>query len=165
MRDYERASHELALLIRRVMARFQALEASPRQYGTGARIFPSEMYLLEAVGGDPGVNVTRLAEHLSITKGAVSQTLSKLRRKGLVRQLAAAGNAKEVCIALTPKGRAAYRNAMKLYEAGYRLSERLYGRGFHNQVRRFMEVFRDLDRFLEELSKSYPREAASGAGR
>jgi len=50
----------------------------------GQRIFPSEVHLLLDLAAAPRATATELAAGLGVTKGAVSQTLARLERKGLV---------------------------------------------------------------------------------
>jgi len=50
----------------------------------GQRIYPSEVHLLLDLARSPDANSTDLARNLGLTKGAVSQTLTRLERKGLV---------------------------------------------------------------------------------
>jgi DNA-binding MarR family transcriptional regulator len=53
------------------------------------------------------VNATRMAERLGITKGAVSQTLSRLEKKGILRKVKDPYNKNELTIQFTPRGKAA----------------------------------------------------------
>ncbi len=50
----------------------------------GRRIYPSEVHLLLEVAAHPEATATELAAGLGVTKGAVSQTVTRLVRKGLL---------------------------------------------------------------------------------
>jgi len=53
----------------------------------GIRLFPSEIHLLLVIAADRSVNAVTMARRLGISKGAVSQTLARLEKKGvLVKQ-------------------------------------------------------------------------------
>jgi DNA-binding MarR family transcriptional regulator len=54
------------------------------------------------------LSVTDIAEILGITKGAVSQTLKKLEKKGLVIKAADPLNQSRLLVDLTAKGKVAY---------------------------------------------------------
>ena len=64
--------------------------------------------MLESLGYRSGVNVTEYAENHGITKGAVSQLVKKLERKGLVERYKNPTNQKEVLLKLTMKGEIAF---------------------------------------------------------
>ena len=74
-------------------------------FGTGVLMHQKEIHTVQAIGRHPGINVTGLAEHTGVTKGAVSQIISRLIKKGLVRRARVPGNAKEVILELTEKGK------------------------------------------------------------
>lgn len=48
------------------------------------KLFPSEIHLLLFVYHIQNTNITKIADHIGLTKGAISQTLSRLNRKGLI---------------------------------------------------------------------------------
>lgn len=50
----------------------------------GQRVYPSEVHLLLLLAERPQANATELAGSLGLTKGAISQTLTRLEKKGLV---------------------------------------------------------------------------------
>ena len=49
-----------------------------------------------------------MAEHLGLTKGAVSQTLSRLENKGIVKKIKDPFNKNELSLSLTSMGERAY---------------------------------------------------------
>lgn len=79
-------------------------------YGTDVLIYPSEIHTIEAIGPASRINVTELASSLGITKGAVSQMIGKLEKKGLVCRSSDRNDKKTVMIQLTEKGKTAWRN-------------------------------------------------------
>ena len=50
----------------------------------GVKLHPSEIHLLLFLHLRPRANASEIARHFSVTKGAVSQTLSRLARKGVL---------------------------------------------------------------------------------
>jgi DNA-binding MarR family transcriptional regulator len=62
------------------------------------------------------MNVTELADLAGVTKGAISQVVSKLEKKGAVRRYKSEGNEKEVLVELTDKGREIYERHQKVNE-------------------------------------------------
>ena len=50
----------------------------------GVELYPSEVHLMLLIKGERATNATKMAAQLGVTKGAVSQTLSRLEKKGYV---------------------------------------------------------------------------------
>ena len=57
------------------------------------------------IGRNNKINVTELAEYLGITKGAVSQMVDKLIKKGMVNKEMVSDTENEVALELTEKGK------------------------------------------------------------
>lgn len=70
----------------------------------GRRIYPSEVHLLLEVAGHPEANLTDLAARLGVTKGAVSQTQSRLADKGLLTKTRAPEGGNALRLQLTARG-------------------------------------------------------------
>lgn len=86
-----------------------ALDKAPRTFGTGEALTSAEIHLVEMIG-DNGENssVTDLAKILNITKGAVSQALKRLDKKGFATKDDDPENASRRIVKLTNKGKTAY---------------------------------------------------------
>jgi DNA-binding MarR family transcriptional regulator len=97
----------------RIVNKFSQFEKKPRDFGIGITVYPSEIHTIEIIGKNAGLNVTELARLLGITKGAVSQIVQKLVRKGLVERCKDVDNDKEVLLQLTPAGQNAFQGHEK----------------------------------------------------
>lgn len=95
---------------------FNKLEGIPFDVGNGDLLYPSEMHTIEALGSNKGKTVTLLCEAFGITKGAVSQTISKLVSKGYVKKSRNADYPKEVDLSLTPNGEAVFEKHRRFHE-------------------------------------------------
>jgi len=95
-------------LFYRVFTKFNKLEKKPRDFGVKHRLYPSEIHLVQAIGKNPGINVTELAKTLGITKGAIPKNIRKLESKNLVKRCKKDDNKKEVYFFLTTEGKTAY---------------------------------------------------------
>ena len=99
------------------MARaFRELHEISQYYRTDVIIHDSEIHLIGAVIKNPGISVTGLAKNLGITKGAVSEMVAKLVKKGLVTKGSSPGNLAAVELAATPKGRLAHESHLYFHE-------------------------------------------------
>lgn len=98
---------ELRGKIAKLANEYTKLDRMPFDTGLGDLLYPSELNILEAIESGKGKTVTELCEYFGITKGAVSQTVSKLITRGYVRKEKSTTNYKEVWIELSDKGRLA----------------------------------------------------------
>lgn len=91
-----------------IMNLARQLEQSPKKFGTGEMLSHTEIHLIEIIGDTENLSVTDIANHLGITKGAVSQSLKRLEKKGLSKKDADPFNASRSIVTLTSKGLTAY---------------------------------------------------------
>ena len=92
----------------RIVNLSEKLEKEPRTYGTDQLLTSSEIHLIEVIADNEDFSVTDLAKLMGITKGAVSQTLKKLEKKGLTFKEEDPRNISRANVRLTSKGKAAY---------------------------------------------------------
>jgi len=92
------------------------LEKRPRDFGTGEKLYSSEIQIVEVLGETEGLSVTDLSRMFGITKGAVSQTLKKMVAKELVLKTRDPRNASRFLLSLTAKGKAAFFAHMHWHE-------------------------------------------------
>ncbi len=124
------------------------MHQAPREYGTGVPLYGSEIHTIQAIGKSIGTNVTELAEKMGVTKGAVSQMVSKLVEKGMVRKTRAQDNAKEVVLELTELGRIGFRNHAR-FDMKVLNSVREYcGSDLETKLDTFLSVMTDFDAIL-----------------
>ncbi len=83
-------------------------DLKPRSYGTEEKLFMAEAHYIDLIGDCGKTNVTQLTELTQKTKGAVSQMVGKLVKKGLVSKKKSDQNYREIIIELTPKGEIIY---------------------------------------------------------
>lgn len=97
----------LLVQIQRVGNKFVALERGLVFQHGECKLHPSEMHLMQMVALYPEVNASGIAKLLGVTKGAISQTLSRLEKKGILSKESDPLNKNELKISLTPFGGAA----------------------------------------------------------
>lgn len=90
-----------------VMKSMQEAQKPPRDYGTGQKLFHSELCFLDAVHKSPNTKAGDLSLKLGISKGAAAQMAAKLVDKGLIEVYMQDGNRKEKYYHLTPLGETA----------------------------------------------------------
>ncbi|MFX1461536.1 MAG: MarR family winged helix-turn-helix transcriptional regulator [Promethearchaeota archaeon] len=69
------------------------------------KLYPSEIHLLLFVYHIQDKNITQIAENLGLTKGAISQTLSRLHKKGIIIKETEPFQKNQIHIQFTDKGK------------------------------------------------------------
>ena len=68
-------------------------------------LYPTEIHLMLFLHNEEDNNATRIAEKMGVTKGAVSQTLSRLEKKGILRKTKDRYNRNELSTEFTKLGK------------------------------------------------------------
>ena len=110
---------ELVERFYQLMNKLNELEKSAYDFGIGEKMYPAEIHTIEAIGKNSGINVTELAKTLCITKGAVSQMIGKLKKRGFINKVKSLDNDKEVLLILTDKGQKAFEGHEQFHSAMY----------------------------------------------
>jgi DNA-binding MarR family transcriptional regulator len=92
------------------------IDKKTRYYGTNVPLFYAEIHLIRAIKENEGIHITGLAQYLEVTKGAVSQMLMKLEKKGFIIKEKDPSNQSRFLLKLTPKGETAHYNHMRLHQ-------------------------------------------------
>lgn len=106
--EQRREIEEMLALFHELTEKVASAESTPKEFGTGMVLHRSETHTLQAIGRAGQTNVVGLARDLGITKGAISQMIGRLERKGLVSKGVAPGDRRGVTLELTKLGRRAY---------------------------------------------------------
>lgn len=88
------------------MTRYVSLFENTLYRYRGQELYTTEVHALNEIGRRASTNMTQLAQLTHRTKGAVSQMIAKLEKKGLVQKQVSPTNKSEVLLALTAEGRA-----------------------------------------------------------
>lgn len=116
MSDTNLTIQKIRMQVTRFVNLYNKLDSIPFIVGNGELLYPSEMHTIEALGGNRGRTVTQLCMLFGITKGAVSQTISKLVFKGYVKKSRSTDFPKEVDLTLTPSGEAVFEKHREFHE-------------------------------------------------
>ena len=149
--DYE----QLMYLLDAVLTKTESLHTPSSDFGTGIPIYRKEIHTLQAIGRHPKINVTALSEHMGVTKGAISQTVAKLIKKGMVRKQYAQGSKKEVILELTDLGWTGFHNHEEFHMDMLNIAREYFGKQFKKKIGMFKTVMTDFNTILDkyEISK------------
>lgn len=94
---------KLMMAFKRLIHVLTTGKRTPYEYG-GTSLYRAEVHILEIIGESPGVSGSEIVKEMRVTKGAVSQIISKLHKKGLLKKTAGANDMKIQELSLTEKG-------------------------------------------------------------
>ncbi|MDX8360127.1 MarR family transcriptional regulator [Cytobacillus sp. IB215316] len=118
----KQSSHNIGRLI----FQLQRLERHPRTFGGEINLTPSEIHAIDAIGIEGEILMSELARRLDVTKGAVTQVISRLESKKLVFRSPHYKDSRAVLISLTERGKVAFQAHEELHEQFYaRIREEL----------------------------------------
>lgn len=133
----------------KVMNKYNAWEKKPRCYGTKDLLYRSEVHTIEAIGKNNKINVTELAQYLGVTKGAVSQMVDKLIKKGMVNKKMISDTENEVSLELTEQGNLVFQGHEEYHKELYaEISEKLHFLSYEN-LEIFLDTLNVLENFLD----------------
>ena len=148
MKDERIAFEKFLDIFDQVVTKMGSLHSPAQDFGTGVPLYRAEIHTIRAIGEIPGINVTRLAEKMRVTKGAVSQTIAKLVRKGLVRKTYAEDDAKEVHLELTNLGRIGFHRHRQFHMEIFDTVREYFGDGFRTKLEIFTTAMTDIKRIM-----------------
>jgi DNA-binding MarR family transcriptional regulator len=112
----QKANREIIEHFIRMVNKYNTLEKIPARHGTRHNLYHSERHMLDMIGDNTGMNVTEFASAAGVTKGAISQLVTKLEKKGVVRRYKKSTNDKEVFLELTKSGKEVYQKHQEINE-------------------------------------------------
>ncbi|MBN2086738.1 MarR family transcriptional regulator [Candidatus Peregrinibacteria bacterium] len=104
-------------LMIKLVNKYNRLDSKALDFGTGDLLYPSEIHMIETIGKNHGNTVNEICQQFGVTKGAVSQIVYKLEKKGLVSKERNTDFYKEIILSLTKKGRIAFEGHEKLHKS------------------------------------------------
>ena len=108
------SNEALAAHIMRIINKLIFLEKKSIFEFQGLRLYPSEIHLMGVITADQAINATAMARALGVTKGAVSQTLTRLEKKGILYKTKDPYNKNELTAHFTKLGEAAMESHQKM---------------------------------------------------
>lgn len=96
-------------LLLSVIRNFVEHDTKARYFGTDTKLNHSEIHMIQFIKEQKErLHISAIARKLGITKGAVSQTIKRLEKKGFVLKEVDTENKSRLLIRLTPKGEKAH---------------------------------------------------------
>ena len=83
------------------------------------KLYPSEIHLIDVIAKGQDINASKMAVRLGVTKGAVSQTLARLEKKGILYKTKDPQNKNELTVHFTQLGKKILEEQRKLRTTFY----------------------------------------------
>lgn len=115
-------------LFLKILHLYSVISRKPKDYGTGDLIYFTELHTISVVAVNKEINMTKLAEIMGVTKGAISQTIRKLVSKNLILK-SNINNKKEVNLKLSEKGIIVFKAQESFQKEIFNFAWTLYERG------------------------------------
>jgi DNA-binding MarR family transcriptional regulator len=132
-------------LFLKILNLYSVIGRKPKDYGTGDLLFFAEIHTIGVVGKNREINMTELAELMGVTKGAISQTITKLVRKGFITR-SNKTNKKEINLKLSDKGLVVYKGQESFQKEIFTFAGSLYEKATPHErelVRRLFDAICD----------------------
>ncbi len=144
MKEQELLLKELALMLERQdmlskLTESQCLD----EYGY------SETHCIDYIGRLELPNVTKVAEHMGMTRGAISKMTKKLLAKGLIEKYTLETNRKEIYFRLTEEGRLLFEEHAKRHRLWEKRDMNFLSRYSAEEVRMVHRFMREFNGYLE----------------
>ncbi|MCQ1536076.1 MarR family transcriptional regulator [Methanosarcina sp. KYL-1] len=139
----------------RTLNKAYALEKEPVDLGNGVLLYPSEFHVIEVVGKYPEKNLTAIASHLGVTKGAISQMVRKLEKKGLVKKVRTPENKKNIMLELTGFGQEAFEWHRALHESLETGVREELARMSNAEIEKMLRVYGYFEKMLDRCLERY----------
>ena len=141
---------EAEAIIIRLLNCYTNLLRSKHEYCPGVELYPSEVHAIECIATNSTVNLTELSRQLGVTRGAVSKSVAKMEKMGLMRRYKYVSNQKEVYLHLTELGVQAYEGHKRYHESMDR-AMKAYGDQLAEDAQQ--EILRFLQAYLEQMQQ------------
>lgn len=110
----------------------------------------SETHCIDFIGRLELPNVTKVAEHMGMTRGAISKMTKKLLAKGLIEKYTLETNKKEIYFRLTEQGKELFDEHDKRHKLWEKRDMEFLSRYSKDKVESIYEFMQEFNTYLEE---------------
>jgi DNA-binding MarR family transcriptional regulator len=136
----------------KILHLYSVISRKPKDYGTGDLLYFSEIHTISMIGRNHSVNMTRLAELMGVTRGAISQTIRKLVAGNYIIKSNTV-NRKEFSLMLSEKGKTVLRGLESFQGEIFTFAGTLYERAKPGEVDLVRRLFAAIAGNMQERVK------------
>lgn len=142
---------DIAFQLMRLSNRMVEVHNKPKDFGCGELLYPAEVHTLSTIYENPALSMTELAGILGVTKGAVSQMITRLDKKGLISKGFAPGSDKQRMLTLTKKGNVAYQGHLEHHRQMALIIEKRMSLLSIDDLKQYQHINSIIEELIEEL--------------
>ena len=109
-------TNDINNLLLRIIFKIMQIDQGLLNYGIDTPIHNAELRMLLAISENEGIHITGLADSFGITKGAVSQNVARLYKKGIITKKPDPSNHSRLLLFVSEKGKKALINHEKYHQ-------------------------------------------------
>lgn len=118
----------------------------------------SETHCIDYIGKTELPNVTKIADNMQMTRGAISKMTKKLLAKGLIEKYSLESNKKEIYFRLTESGLELYREHEKRHKLWEQRDSKFLERYSPEEMEIITKFMKEFNMYLEEKIEEYTEE-------
>ena len=115
----------------------------------------SETHCIDYIGKTKLPNVTKIADNMQMTRGAISKMTKKLLAKGLIDKYTLESNKKEVYFRLTESGMELFKEHEKRHKLWEERDSRFLARYSNEEIEIVMKFMKEFNVYLEDKIEEY----------
>ena len=115
------------------------------------KLYPSEIHLIDVIAKGQDINASKMAARLGVTKGAVSQTLARLEKKGILNKTKDPQNKNELTVHFTPFGKNVLREQIKLRKTFHEQYAKYFSNMSEKEKEIIMGFLKKMEGFFDVL--------------
>jgi DNA-binding MarR family transcriptional regulator len=141
-------------LFLKILHLYSVINRKPKDYGTGDLLYLTEIHTITVVAANKEINMTRLAEIMGVTKGAISQTIRKLVNKNLIIKQNSGKNKREYNLSLSERGKIVLDGQDSMQKEIFAFATSLYEGAEPHDREMVYRLFRAISANMEERVKA-----------
>jgi DNA-binding MarR family transcriptional regulator len=98
----------ISQLLLNVISGFYEKDSKVNYFDTDTLLYHSEIHMVQCIKENENMHLSAIARRLGVTRGAVSQIVMRLEKKGVITKEADQHNGRKLVLRLTAKGETAY---------------------------------------------------------
>jgi len=119
----------------------------------------SETHCIDYIGKTELPNVTKIADNMQMTRGAISKMTKKLLAKGLIEKYTLESNKKEIYFRLTESGTELYKEHEKRHKLWEQRDSKFLERYSPEEMEIITKFMKEFNMYLEEKIEEYTEDA------
>lgn len=141
-------TEKISELLLGVITEFYEKDQRAQTFGTDTKLYHSEIHMLQCIKENEGLHISAIARILGITRGAASQTVTRLENKKFILKNVDLNNNSRIILKLTPKGETAYRCHKKYHERYSREVSRILKDVNNGQLEFLCDFLREFEKVI-----------------